>query len=291
MLYELFAVIAPILAGAGIGYAWARLGLEYPVEFVTRIVMNIAAPCLVIAAFNDTAIGLEHLGRIALAAFLVLLVMLALGTVVIRASRLPMQTFLPPVLFGNIGNVGLPLCLFAFGQTGLEMALVFFLVVFTTQMSLGMLFVAGRARFGELLRQPILWSSLAALVLVLTEATLPAWLGNTTRLLGDLTIPLMLITLGVSLARLKVREWRHSLSFSFLRVAGGFGAGWAVAEILGLQGAERGVVILQAAMPVAVFNYLLALKFDRNPGEVAGTVVLSTVISFLTLPFMLLLVI
>jgi predicted permease len=286
MISELFAVIAPILAAAGVGYAWARRGLDYPVEFVTRLVMNIGAPCLIIASFSDTRVSLAHLGELALAAALVLLAMALLGTVLIRLARLPLQTFLPPSVFGNTGNMGLPLCLFAFGQPGLEMALVFFLVVFTCQMTLGMLFVAGRANLAELLRQPVLWSSVIALGLVLSGTSLPAWLANTTRLLGDLTIPMMVITLGVSLARLKVAEWRHSLSFSLLRVAGGFAVGWLVAGLLGLQGVERGVVILQSAMPVAVFNYLLALKFHRDPGEVAGTVLVSTVLSFLTLPLL-----
>ena len=94
----------------------------------------------------------------------------------------------------------------------------------------------------------------------------------------------MLITLGVSLASLKVLEWKHSLLFSLLRVAGGFGAGLMVAQGFGLEGVERGVLILQSSMPVAVFNYLLAIRYQREPGEVAGMVVLSTLLSFILLP-------
>jgi predicted permease len=122
-------------------------------------------------------------------------------------------------------------------------------------------------------------------MLVGTGWSLPAWLSNTTGILGGATIPLMLITLGVSLAQLKVARWRHSLLFSLLRVLGGFGLAVLVAGLFGLQGIERGVLILQFSMPVAVFNYLLALRYEREPGEVAGMVVLSTLLAFVLLPF------
>jgi predicted permease len=86
------------------------------------------------------------------------------------------------------------------------------------------------------------------------------------------------------LASLKVSEWKFSLMFAGIRVIGGFALGIAVAWLLGMEGVERGVLILQASMPVAVFNYLLAVRYQREPGEVAGMVVLSTLLAFVLLP-------
>jgi predicted permease len=124
-----------------------------------------------------------------------------------------------------------------------------------------------------------------AVVLVSGDFSLPVWLDNTSSLLGGATIPLMLVTLGVSLAELKIAEWKHSLLFSLVRVLGGFGLAVLVATMLGLEGVDRGVLILQFSMPVAVFNYLLALRYQREPGEVAGLVVMSTLMAFVLLPF------
>lgn len=284
MLQELLAVIAPILVCAGLGFGWARKGFDYSVEFVTRVVMNIGAPCLIIASFNEAEIDAGRLGEIALATLLVLLLMMLLGATGIRALRLKYTTFLPSVMFANIGNMGLPLCYFAFGDAGLALGLTVFLVVFTLQMTIGLMLVAGHGNMRELLKQPVLGATMIALAMILGDWKLPAWLANSTGLLGDLTIPLMLLTLGVSLARLKVVEWKHSLFFSLARVVGGFCVGWMVASWFGFEGVERGVLILQSAMPVAVFNYLLALRYDREPGEVAGMVVLSTVLAFVLLP-------
>ncbi len=285
MINQLFAVIAPIIICAGIGYAWARSGLDYPVDFVTRLVMNIGAPCLIVASFSRSSIEIISMTEITLAALVVLGIMALIGVVLLRLMRLETGTFLPSLIFPNIGNMGLPLCLFAFGETGLALALTIFLLVFTLQMSLGIVLVAGRGNIGALVKQPVLWATVVALVLIVMGWSLPAWLDNTTGLIGDVTIPLMLITLGVSLARLKVAEWKLSLLFSVMRVAGGFLIALAVAQWFDLQGVERGVLILQSSMPVAVFNYLLALKFDREPGEVAGMVLLSTLLAFFCLPF------
>jgi len=285
MLQQLLAIIAPILICAGLGFAWARKGIDYPVEFVTRAVMNIGAPCLILASFNESEIDVGLLGEITAATLSVMLAILLASVVLIRLLRLKTSTFLPSLLFPNTGNMGLPLCLFAFGETGLALGLTVFLVVFTLQMSFGILLVAGRGKIRELLKQPVLWATAVAVAMVLGDWSLPGWLANTTGLLGGFTIPLMLITLGVSLADLEVRNWRHSLWFSVARVMGGFGIGVLVAKLFGLEGVERGVLILQASMPVAVFNYLLAVRYGREPGEVAGMVVMSTLLSFLLLPF------
>jgi predicted permease len=285
MFNELFAVIAPIFICAGLGYGWARKGIDYPVEFVTRLVMNVGAPCLILSSFSKAGIDIGEMAQVSLAIVLVFLIMLVLGSILIRIMRLKVSTFLPSLLFPNIGNMGLPLCLFAFGKTGLALGLTIFLVIFTLQMSLGILLVAGRGNLGTLFRQPVLWATAIAVLLVSTGSSLPAWLDNTTSILGGATIPLMLITLGVSLAQLKVAKWKHSLLFSMLRVLGGFGLAVLVAALLDLEGVERGVLILQSTMPVAVFNYLLALRYQREPGEVAGMVVLSTLLAFALLPF------
>jgi predicted permease len=285
MYNEIISVISPILICAGLGYAWARRGLDYPVEFVTRAVMNIGAPCLIVSSFSKAGIDIGKMAEIAGAAVVILLMMLAIGALLIRMMRLRTTTFLPSLLFPNIGNMGLPLCLFAFGETGLALGLTVFLVIFTLHMSLGIVLVAGRGKLTGLLKQPVLWATAISVLLVSSGQTLPAWLDNTTTLLGGFTIPLMLITLGVSLADLKVTEWKHSLLFSVIRVVGGFSLGVLVSGLFGLEGVERGVLILQSSMPVAVFNYLLALRYKREPGEVAGMVVLSTLLAFILLPF------
>jgi len=118
----------------------------------------------------------------------------------------------------------------------------------------------------------------------------PDWIANTASLIGGLTIPLMLLALGVSLARLRIASLKRSLALSLVRLLGGFALGYGIGWALGLSDAARGVLAIQSAMPVAVFNYLFAQLYRREPAEVAGMIVISTILSFATLPALLLLV-
>ena len=112
-------------------------------------------------------------------------------------------------------------------------------------------------------------------------------MSNTLDLLGGIAIPLMTIALGVSLATLKIHFWKRSIFFSLVRIGGGLLLGFIVCELMGLTGVSRNVVLLQSAMPIAVFNYLLALRYNRHPEEVAAMVLVSTLIAFIGLPFLL----
>ena len=128
---------------------------------------------------------------------------------------------------------------------------------------------------------------LITLLFLFTDTKPWTWVQNTTKLLGNFTIPLMLIAMGVSLARFHIASVKRSLLISVLRLSMGFVVGVAIAELLGLEGIARGITILQSSMPVAVFSYLFAVRYNRSPEEVAGTVLISTVLSFLSLPLLL----
>ncbi len=155
------------------------------------------------------------------------------------------------------------------------------------QFSLGLAVVSGEGLSWRLLRHPILISVVVAVVMLVFQIRLPAWLQNSVALIGDLTIPMMLITLGVSLSQLRVRDAGGGLVFAAARLLLGFGVAWLVCELAGVEGVLRGVILIQSTMPVAVFNYLLAQTYRQGPETVAAMVVFSTLLSFLTLPLLL----
>ncbi|WP_347331020.1 AEC family transporter [Marinimicrobium locisalis] len=294
MFAELIAIMAPLFIGTAIGYVWVRSGTDYPSEFVSRAVMNIATPCLIVSVMARVEVDPRIMGGVALAAGLVIVSMLVLGYGLIRWLKLDPPCYLPSLLFPNNGNLGLPLCLFAFGETGLALAMASFMVMMLSTFTFGIMLVSRAeglgARLKALARQPVLYAMVVAVVLLVTDTPLPRWLGNTVDVMGGFAIPLMLMTLGVSLARLKLVAWKRSLLFSALRVLGGLTLGYLAARLVGLEGEALGVAVLQGAMPVAIFNYLLALRYDRAPQEVAAMVLMSTLLAFVVLPIVLVLV-
>lgn len=287
MLAQLFSIVAPVLITVGLGYGWVRSGRSFDVELVTTLITLVGAPCLVFHTLANLHVPMPALLSMLQGAGIVMAVCAAVGAAVLRALQMSQRAFLPTLTFGNTGNLGLPVSFLAFGQPGLDLAVALFALSAVGQFTLGVAIASGRWAPAALARVPLLWALPPALAFLLAGETPPKWLNDTTKLIGDMTIPLMLITLGVSLGTLKAGGLRRSAGLAVLRLAMGFAAGLLAATLLGLQGAERAVLILQAAMPVAVFNYLFAQRYGTEPQAVAGAVVVSTVLSFATLPLLL----
>ena len=287
MIADLFAIIAPVMIAAGIGFGWGRFGRDFDVEFVTSLVTGVGAPCLIFHTLANLSVAAREFVLMVGAAAVVLGLSACAGIAVLRAIRLPLRAFLPSLVFANTGNMGLPLSSLAFGEAGLALAIGVFALSAVAQFTVGVAISSGSLSLRMLARIPLLYALPPALAFMCTGTKPPAWLDATARMIGLMTIPLMLITLGVSLAKLAVASLPRSLGLSVLKLLLGFSLGVAVAYLFRLEGAARGVLIVQSSMPVAVFNYLFAQRYRRAPEEVAGLVVISTAVSFLTLPLLL----
>ena len=287
MLATIWTIIAPVLLCAGLGYGWARAGKPFDTQMVTSLVTTITTPCLIVATLGRTDLDMAALMEVAGLALAVLVATFAVSALVLRLSGQSFRVFLPSLVFPNTGNMGIPLCMLAFGEAGLALSLAWMMLYSVAHFSLGLAIVSGQGFSLKLFRHPILISVFLAVAMVAFDLTLPEWLYNTVKLIGDLTIPLMLITLGVSLSQLKVRHLGSGAGFAALRLVTGFLVGWGLVNALNLEGPLRGVVLIESSMPVAVFNYLLAKAYNRGAEEVAAMVVISTLLAFLLLPLLL----
>ena len=287
MYADIASIIAPVFICAAIGFGWARSGQPFDSQLISTLVMNVGAPCLIVGTLGKVSMPAAHFSQILVATLLVLLITAVISWLLCLLFKLSLRAFLAPLCFPNSGNMGLPLSLFAFGDEGLAVALGVFLVMSCCHFSLGLALVSGRGSWHTLLRSPIVYAALVAMGLVYSDQQLPNWLQNTMELLGGLSIPLMLITLGVSLQRLSVLDVFLSASLALARLLIGLAVGVVVVEVLDLRGVVAAVVILQSAMPAAVFNYLLAHRYNQQPEAVAGMVVISTLLSVLWLPLVL----
>lgn len=287
MFDTLLAIIAPVVICSAVGFLWVRLRQPWDGDFVGRLVLTVAAPCLTVSALGKVRLGTDTLLAMSGYWAITFVLMLAAGWALARALGVDRRAYVASLLFPNVGNMGLPLCLLAFGDQGLALALAWFMVNSVAHFSIGLVAFSGGRVHRELFTNPMVWSVVVAVAMVVGDWHLPRWLANTLDLIGGATIPLMLVAMGAALAGLDVRLFGRAVVFSVARVGGGFLAGLLVVTLFGLTGTERGVVLIQAAMPVAVFNYLFAQRYGRAPQEVAGLVLVSTLLSFLTLPLLL----
>jgi malate permease and related proteins len=287
MIGTVLAILAPTLICVALGFGWARLKQSYDTRMVARLITLIGAPCLIFTTLLRTTVDLAALGEVALIALIALAIFALVALAALRAIRLPIPAYLPPLTFHNAGNLGLSICLFAFGEAGLAIAIAYFAVTATLHYTLGTWFYSGRTSPADAFKTPLPYAIAIAIPLLLLDARPPDWLLNTTGLLGQVTIPLMLFTLGVSLNRLELTKLPRHAVLAALRLALGFGVGLGLAELFGLEGIARGVVIVQASMPAAVFNYLLAQHFGRYSDEAASIALASTLLAVISLPLVL----
>ena len=290
MFAELAAILLPVFICAGLGYGWGRSRQPFNLDFVALLVTNIATPCLVFSALTRLQIAPAAVAQMFIAGLAALASFAAIGAAVLTLTRQPLRAFLPAVTFPNAGNLGLPLVLFAFGDEGLALAVAYFAMVSVGQFTFGVWLASGAAQPWRLLRTPVLYAVAAALAFMVAGVAPPRWLANTVGLLGGAAIPLLLLSLGVALARLEVRALPISIGLSVLRLGAGLLVGLGLAELFALSPLASGVLVLQSAMPAAVFNYLFAERYGNSPEKVAGVVLISTFMSFVTLPALLLLV-
>lgn len=280
-------ITAPVFLLAAIGFTWVRLGFEYRVEFVTRLAMTLSIPCLIFMSLMKTEIDPKALADLSLATLAAYALVITGSFVIVKLGRLDVQTYLAPLIFGNTGNLGLPLALFAFGDVGLGYAVVVFAVMAILSFTIGIWFVAGAGSFTRILKEPLVAATLLGALFLWQGWETPLFLSNTLDLIGQIAIPVMLITLGVAVARLETKAIGQAVILAVIKVVVCVGAAWAAARYFDLGPTATGVLIVQVATPVAVTSYLLAEKYGADAKTVAGLVVVSTLLSVITLPLIL----
>jgi predicted permease len=210
----------------------------------------------------------------------------AVSAVLIAVLGLPQRSFLPALTLGNTGNLGLPLCLFAFGEEGLGLAVAIYVTNSLLQFTFVPLLHTRVSMLRTVFGTPMLWGAIAGLAVLLAGLELPSWLATTVESIGNLLIPLMLMALGNTVGGLQAHNLPRAVGLGAARLVISFVVAVAVSYALGLSGVAQGVLVLQGAMPAAVFSYLFAARYDRDADDIAGIVLVSTLLGAVTLPLL-----
>ncbi|MBT7336052.1 MAG: AEC family transporter [Gammaproteobacteria bacterium] len=286
MLQEVFTIVAPVFTIAALGFIWHRRQQPFHTDTIGSLVMYIGSPCLIYSSLTSNSPSLTTLAQTASIAAFVIICSTAFAFAFLRVTGWSYRTYVPALVLPNGGNMGLPICLLAFGETGLALGMAYFFVNSISQYTLGMAISSGEFHLKQLLKQPVIWAVLLVLGVLATEFKMPQWIDSTATILGGLTIPAMLLMLGTSLANLNLSALRETFTVASTRLLLGLGLGVLAIWLFELEGILAGVVLLQAAMPSAVFNYVFAERYNREPDKVAAVILQSTLISIISLPIL-----
>ena len=283
LLTRIAQVIVPVFLIVAIGYAYARR-VHPDMTAFNRIVLDVLSPVIVYTALAGKEFQLrENLPLLGAGALLILLTGIVAWAVA-RAAGTSARTLVPVVMFSNCGNMGLPLALFAFGPSGFGAAVALFSISNLLHFSLGARITSAQSSTRELLLSPLMLASALGFASAASGIRPPDMLFSGLKLLGEAMVPLMLFALGVRLTQLRRRDVPRGLLGAFARPLVGLVVAVPLAWALGLEGTARAQLILFAALPPAVMQYLLAERYGQEPERVAAMILLGNALAVLSVP-------
>ncbi|HNJ77601.1 MAG TPA: AEC family transporter [Azospira sp.] len=283
MLLRIIAIIFPIFAIVAVGYAYARVK-KPDMAFANQLNMDLFVPALVFAALANKSFDLMANWKLALGGTIIVLGSGLLAWPVAKLMKVPANTLLPPMMFNNSGNMGLPLMVLAFGEQALPLAVVLFFVENTLHYSLGTWMLDHHAKLWNLWRVPVIAAAIAGLAVSLLRIELWAPLYIGIKMLGDVSIPLLLFSLGVRLTDSVSKDVTLGLVGAALCPLAGMAIAWAMAPLLGVDDMQAGMLLIFGALPPAVLNYIFAEKYKQEPERVASIVMIGNTASLLFIP-------
>jgi predicted permease len=266
-----------------VGYAYGRVK-KPDMAFANQLNMDIFLPALVFAALASKSFDITQNLPLLIGAAVVVLGTGLLAWPVARLLGVAPNTFVPPMMFKNSGNMGLPLMVLAFGEAALPAAVVLFFIENFLHYSLGTWLLDHRARLSNLWRVPVIAAALAGLAVSLLHFPLwqPLWLG--VKMLGDVSIPLLLFSLGVRLTDSRHADWKISIVGALTSPLAGVLVALLMNLVLGLAGRDAAMLILFGALPPAVLNYIFAERYHQEPDRVASMVLIGNMASLAVIP-------
>lgn len=286
MIAQILATLLPVFLIAGCGTLYGRFRTP-DIRGLNTLNMELLVPLLVFAVLADGQAPLEEYAGLALAAAIVVLGSGLLLWPLVVWLKLEPKTFLPPMMFNNSGNMGIPLLVLAFGEAALPAAVVVFIVEMLLHFSVGLYMLNPRTPMWRLLRMPIVLASIAGLVVNLSGVSLPVWLLEAMHMLGGICIPLMLFALGVRMLDIDFGDWKTGALGAVLCPLSGLVIAAPLVWLLDLTGLQAATLWVFAALPPAVLNYLVAEQYRQEPHKVASLVLIGNLGSLIVMPVML----
>jgi hypothetical protein len=293
MFERILGIILPVFCIIAVGYGYARLRgstVKADMAGVNRVSTEILGPLLVFTAMASKDFDLTQNAMLILAGVVIALGSGLLAWPLARLLGYDVRTFLPPMMYNNCGNMGLPLAALAFGQAGLSAAVALFMACNLVYFSIGIkILAAGKPQAQSmsswrLLLNPMMVAMMCGLVFAIGHIALPAPLFDGLKMLGEASIPIMLFALGVRMRDVTLKSWQIGMVGAAVCPLAGLAVAWLLDQVLGLSAGQRAQMYLFASLPPAVFCFLIAEQYQQEPDKVASIVLLGNLAALLFVP-------
>jgi len=283
---KVLEVIFPVMIVVFAGYLFGRI-TRIDLKSINLFIMYVSTPCLIFSSIIEGKVSLNNASEIVITGTTIVLICLLISYFFLRIAKKDLSIFLNPIIFPNTANLGLPLILFAFGETALDYAIIFTTVVFFLHSSLGIFILNGSKKMGEIFKAPLVYAVIIPIIFNKTGISIDSGINTSIKLLGTTCIPLMMFSLGHKLSETKILNLREDFIISTTRILLGIILSVGICYLLKVDDFISKILILQYSMPAAVFNFILADRYNRSPEKIASIVFVSTIISIPIIPIIL----
>lgn len=292
IIERILSIILPVFLIIALGYAYARLRGEVvktDIGAVNRVSMGVLCPLLVFTALAAKDFDLAHNGMLLVAGVLISLGSGLLAWPIARLCGFDPRSFVPPMMYNNCGNMGLPLAVLAFGAQALSSAVALFMACNLVYFTVGIKIIesgrdAGQRANWKFLTSPMMLAMLIGIVFAVLHITLPAPLFQALKMLGEACIPIMLFALGVRMVEVSMKSWHIGLIGALVCPIAGLLIAYVLDQVLTLPADQRGQMYLFAALPPAVFCFMVAEQYQQEPDKVAAIVLLGNLLALVFVP-------
>ena len=282
---KIFEVIFPVFFVIGVGYYLGKKNPKFDTNFITNFAGNIGTPAMIFYTVTTTGITLSIFTHYFVYALIMIGGFVIIGLIFLFLLKKDLSMDLPPLILPNTGNMGIPICLFAYGTQGLGVASAIASVIILFHFTLGVFLAKKRFSFDVVIKSPPVYAIIVSVIFLYFQIKPPLFLENTTFLLTYATIFLVLMSLGIALTKFRF-SLKDSVILSLCRVILGPLIAFIIIYNFDLSGFAAGVLLIQSAMPSAILNYLVGSMYSPKKviDRIASTIVVSTVMSFFTIP-------
>ena len=283
---KLFEVLFPVFFIVGIGFILGKKNPNFDTSFITTYSGNFGTPALVIFALTAGGVTFQVFKEFFFYALILLSAFGIVGLIFLVLMKKDYIRELPTFILPNTGNMGIPICLFAYGELGMGIAAAISSLVVLLHFTLN-IFLAKRAfDFQTIFKSPAFYAIIVTVLFLYFEQPVPQFVMNTVMLLAYGMIVMILMSLGVALTQMKVFSFKDAVITSTGRVIIGPLIGLAVIKLFDLSGVSAGVILIQSPMPSAILCYLVASMYSPKfiVDNISSTIVVSTIMSLVTIP-------
>ena len=283
---KIFEVIFPVFFVIGIGYYLGKKNPKIDTNFITNFAGNIGTPAMIFYTITTTGVTLSVFIEYFIYALIVIGGFSIVGLIFLSLLKRDVISELPPLILPNTGNMGIPICLFAYGSSGLGVASAIASVIILLHFTVGVLLAKKSFSLEILIKNVPIYGIITSVIFLYFEWEVPGFVENTTFLLTYTTIFLVLMSLGIALSRFQVVSWTKASILGAVRVIIGPIIGYTLIKYLGLSGFSAGVLLIQSSMPSAILTYLVGSMYSEKKvvDGVASVIVTSTLMSLITVP-------